>query len=91
MKAFRIITILLFLINISHSITKNYGSRIRNTGLRLIIFNDTKKKKLFKEFKKFYELCYNKSVAYIAEGVNEYNNLSEDDKMIIETVLSLIY
>ena len=85
-------TIILSLINIINATNTNYGIRIRNTTLRMFILNDKKNMKLFKEFKKHYEIYYNKSIAYISQGIIDYNvNLSEDEKSIIEIIISLCY
>jgi hypothetical protein len=85
-------TLLLSIINSINSTTNNYGIRLRNNSLRFILFKDKNNIKLFKSFKKFYERCYNKSIASIAQGISDYNsNLTEDDRIIIETIISLCY
>ena len=92
MNTFIFITMILYLVNSVYSTSNNYGIRIRNTSLRIFVLKDKKTMKIFKEFKKFYELCYNKSVASIGKGISDYNsNLSEDDRIIIETIISLCY
>lgn len=83
-------TILLSFINIVSSMN-NYGLRIKNNSLKFILFKDKNNIKLFKGFKKFYERCYNKSIAKIGEGMFEYHSLTEEEKIIIETVISLCY
>ena len=87
-------TILLTLLNFSISMNNNnnnYGVRIRNTCLRLIVFNDKKYVKIFKEINKVYNIYYNKSFGFIAKSAAEYNELSEEEKIIIETLFSLCY
>jgi len=70
----------------------NYNRyKLRNFGLRFLVFKEKKAPKLFKRFQHFYERCYNKSITSIAKGVNDYNELSEDDRLIIETIISLCY
>jgi hypothetical protein len=89
-----LIVILLSFINVFNFVSaiNNYGLRIRNSSLRLLLFKDRNNIKLFKQFKKFYEMCYNKSISSIGKGVSDYNtNLSEDDRIIIETIISLCY
>jgi hypothetical protein len=65
--------------------------RFRNNSLKFILFKDKNNIKLLKKLKNYYELYYNKSIAKISEGIYEYNALSEDQKTIIETVISLCY
>ena len=88
-----ILTILLisFLNNIS-SISTNYGARFKNSYLKLILLSDKRNIKIFKEFKNFYKICYNKSISCIGQGVSDYNNkLTEDEKTIVEAIISLYY
>lgn len=70
------------------AIQSNYNIRIRNTGLRMVIFKEKKFPKILEKFRNLYELCYIKSLACVSEGVN---NLSEDDRMLIETIVALCY
>ena len=88
-----ILTILLisFLNNVS-SITSNYGVRLKNSYLKIILLSDKRNIKIFKEFKNFYKICYNKSISCIGQGVSDYNNkLTEDEKTILEAIISLCY
>ena len=98
-----ILTILLisFLNNVS-SITSICGARFKNNYLKLILLSDKRNikifkefknfYKIFKEFKNFYKICYNKSISCIVQGVSDYNNkLTEDEKTIIEAIISLYY
>ena len=68
------------------SVNNNHSIRLRNAGLRFILFNNNKNIQKIKEMKKFYEICYNKSIATIGQYMIE---LSEDDKQIIEAIISL--
>lgn len=87
-----IITAIIFsFLNVINAINNNYGNRIRNTTLRLFVLNDKKNIKLFKQINKFYQTCYNKSIAYIGQGMMEYNELTEEERTIIETIISLCY
>jgi len=88
-----ILTILLisFLNNIS-SISNNYGIRFKNSYLKLLLLGDKRNIKIFKDFKNFYKICYNKSISCIGQGVSDYNNkLTEDEKTIVEAIISLYY
>ena len=59
-------------------------------GLRFFVFKKRGAPKLLNAFKNFYIRCYDKSIVSIAEGMNEYNNnFTEEDKIIIETIISL--
>ncbi len=89
---YQYIFILLICINFVHSITSNQNNlRLRNLGLRIIVFKKKKLNKLLVNFHKIGENYYNKSLVLTANGVNYYNELSEDDKMLLDAVLSLCY
>jgi hypothetical protein len=88
-----ILTILLisFLNNVS-SISNNYGIRLKNSYLKLILLSDKRNIKIFKDFKNFYKICYNKSISCVGQGISDYNNkLTEDEKTIVEAIISLYY
>ena len=88
-----ILTILLisFLTNVS-SIATNYGASLKNSYLKLLLLSDKRNIKIFKEFKNFYKICYNKSISCIGQGISDYNNkLTEDEKTIVEAIISLYY
>jgi hypothetical protein len=90
---FNIINIFLLLNVISvpniYSISRNIP--LRNMGLRLIIFKEKKLGKMIKNMKNMYNLCYNKAIVSTAEGIHAYNEMSEDEKTLVEAVLSLCY
>lgn len=66
--------------------------KLKMYGLRFLVFKKRGAPKLLNTFKKFSVICYNKSIVSLAEGMNDYNNnLSEDQKIIIETIISLCY
>jgi hypothetical protein len=70
----------------------NYHNiQIRNAGFKLIIFKEKTLPKFVKKITSFYEMCYYKSMISIAEGLSDYNNLSEEDRTLIETIISLCY
>ena len=84
--------ILLCLININTNLSmNNHGIVIKNKFLKFILFNDRKNMQLLKQANNFYKICYNKSLSSIIQGVTEYNNLSEEEKELIEAVISLCY
>ena len=66
--------------------------KIKMYGLRILVFKKRGAPKLLNACKKFSVSCYNKLIVSLAEGMNDYNNnLTEDQKMIIETIISLCY
>jgi len=88
-----ILTILLisFLNNVT-SISNNYGASLKNSYLKLLLLSDKRNIKIFKNFKHFYKICYNKSISCIGQGISDYNNkLTEDEKTIVEAIISLCY
>jgi hypothetical protein len=87
-----ILTILLisFLNNVS-SISTNYGARFKNSYLKLLLLSDKRNIKIFKDFKNFYKICYNKSISCIGQGISDYNTLTDDEKTIVEAIISLYY
>ena len=87
-----VIILILSIIYKLYSMDLNYNKyKLKNLGLRFIVFKKKSSPIILKKLKYFYEKCYNKSISSLGEGLIEYNNLSEDDKMIIETILSLCY
>ena len=68
-----------------------YGNQLRNSGLRVIIFKKKTYPKLETKIKNFYEICYNKSIASIFSGISDYSNLSEEDKLLIDTIIGLCF
>jgi hypothetical protein len=88
-----ILSILLisFLNNVC-SITGNCGARFKNNYLKIILLGDKRNIKIFKEIKHFYKICYEKSIASIGQGICDYNNkLTEEEKTIVEAIISLYY
>ena len=84
---------LLYFIYAVSSISRdfNYNIQIRNTGLRMIIFKEKKLPKIVDKIKGFYELIYYKSIVSMSDGMNDYYNLSPEDRNLIETIISLCY
>jgi hypothetical protein len=81
--------ILLNLINIIVAITENNGLRFRNFGLRLIVFKEKKINKMVSIINNNLQKCHDKVVVYVADCINSYNEFSEDEKILIETAISL--
>ena len=91
-----IMNIILYMISIimcntCFSINRNYTNRLRNTTLRIFLFKERKMLNIIKNFKFYYTKYYEKSIACIGEGIIDYNNLSEEEKTIIEAIISLCY
>jgi hypothetical protein len=95
MNKLLIVSVLINLINIIMIYSISINSRIRNVGLRIIVFKEKRLGKILNgiknDFKYLSQIYYNKVLVCTAEGINTYNELSEDDKILIETVLALCY
>ena len=44
-----------------------------------------------KKIKNYIEIYHNKSIVTLAEGITTYNDLSEDEKTLIESIISFCY
>jgi hypothetical protein len=60
-------------------------------ALRYIIFKEKKLAKILKSIANKLIIYHNKSIASVGEGVSRFNELSEEDKILIETIISLCY
>ena len=92
------IIILFFLLNTLTIVTTkmssfNYGIRhkVRNTIFAFIIFREKKMHKLCNIVKNALNTYHNKSIVTVADGYFSYNELSEEDKIIIETIIGMCY
>ena len=90
------ILIIIILINIVINIITIYSISIspsmRNLGLRVVVFKEKKIGKIIKSFQAISEMYYNKVIICTANGIHTYNkDFTEDEKLIIETLLSLCY
>jgi len=87
------IIIIINIINICMSIDINYSKyKLKIYGLRFLVFKKKYAPKIIYSVKNFYDKCYNKSIVSLAEGMNDYNsNFTEEEKFIIETIISLCY
>jgi len=95
MNKLLIVSVLINLINFVMIYSISINSRMRNAGLRIIVFKEKRLGKLLNgiknEVKYLSQIYYNKAVVCTGEGINSYNELSEEEKILIETVLSLCY
>ena len=65
---------------------------IRNAGLRMVVFKEKRAPKILQKYKKIYDRYYVNSIVTLGERIYEYNNnLSEEERILIETILSLCY
>jgi len=90
-----ILFLLLNLINSGLSMVlynyQNFNHNLNRLALRYVIFKEKKVAKIFKNIIATIELYHNKSIASVGEGLLSYNELSEDEKTLIETLISLCY
>jgi hypothetical protein len=95
MNIFIILFFLLNMLSISSSkmvVFKNdLHHSIRNTILKFIIFKEKKMHKLCDMVRNALKTYENKTIVTVADSYFIYNDLSEEDKIIIETILSLCY
>ena len=76
----------------SSSINYNpHHHRLRNFGLKAVIFKEKKCGKLVKYIKDKYTICYEKSISMIGEGIIEYENLPYEEKTILDFIFSLVF
>lgn len=72
---------------INHQHKLNYS----RFTLRCIIFKEKDLAKIIKKMKNHIEIYHNKSIVTLAEWITTFNDLSEDEKTLIETIISLCY
>ena len=87
MNIFILTILLISFLNNVNSLTSNYCLIIKNNYLKLLLLIDKINIKIFKELKNL----YNNSMLTIIKLIIDYNNLTEDDKTLIETITSLCY
>jgi hypothetical protein len=66
----------------------NYNHGLRNLKFKFVILKDKEYPKLIKYIKNKYKLFYEKAIATIGEGMMEYENLSYEDKEIIDLLIA---
>lgn len=81
----------MFNLILSSSSSPNWRNnhRIRNMSLKVIIFKEKKAPKLLNYFNEQYQKIYDKALVTIVDSINEYENLSNDDKYLIDFVFSI--
>ena len=88
-----IVILLVFLIAVNGALGKslyyNLHLNLNRMTLRYIIFKEKKLTKIIKNIINNLQHYHNKSIASVAEGVTSYHELSEDEKTLIETIISL--
>ena len=70
---------------------QNFNHNLNRLALRCVIFKEKKLIKIMKILKNNLDIYHNKSIVCVAEGIISYNDLSEDEKTLIEAVISLCY
>jgi len=87
------IIIIFSLLNAFTSIDINYSKyKMKIYGLKVLVFKKKNAPKIFKTFKNYCNICYYKTIVSLADGINDYNNnFTDDQKFIIETLISLCY
>jgi signal recognition particle subunit SEC65 len=79
------------LIASNNSPRMNYNHGIRNFGFKVVIFKEKKYPRLVEYIKQKYKIYYNKSMATIGESIIEYENLSHEEKELIDLILSSVF
>ena len=88
-----IIILSLLLLNIIHyisSININRNNSLRKITFKMIILKKKTLPKLLNKIRDFCTNCYNKSLVSVSEGIHEYNKLTEEEKLILDFVISSI-
>jgi len=83
--------LLIKLLNVVFTHKIYINNKLRNLGLRAIVFKEKKLGRIVKHFKEVCDIYYNKAIVTAADGLNGYNELSEDEKTIIDAIISLYY
>ena len=71
--------------------TQYCHSSLRNMRFKCIIFKEKNLPKLCNELKKTSKIYHNKTIVIAAECFSKYSQLSEEDKLIIENIIDLLY
>ena len=69
----------------------NYTHGIRNFGFKAIIFKEKKYPKIAEYIKQQYKNYYDRYMVAVGERIIEYENLSHEEKELIELILSSIF
>ena len=73
-----------------HFSNMNYNHGIRNLGLKIIIIKRKEYPKLLDTIKIKTQDLYEKTITRIGEYMCEYENLSPEDKAIVEFIISTV-
>ena len=91
---FNIIVILFSIFNVilasSNAPSWRNSHRIRNISFKFVIFKEKKMPKLLGYINNKYQTIYEKTLVMVAEGVAEYENLSYEDKELIDFIFSTL-
>lgn len=71
----------------SCNINYRYGQKLK---IKFIIFKEKKYPKLINDVKTSCKLYYEKSIGIMSDYMNEYDKISDEDKAIIEFIISTI-
>jgi hypothetical protein len=88
------IVILILLLNIIAAATSKFAFNnytLNRLSLRYIVFKEKIMAKIMKKIANKIHFYHTKSVVSVAEGITTYTELSEDEKTLIETIISLCY
>lgn len=87
------IVILILLLNIIECACSNfpYNYTLNRLSLRYIVFKEKTMAKILKKIVNKIHFYHTKTIVSVAEGVTTFNELSEDEKTLIETIISLCY
>jgi hypothetical protein len=64
---------------------------LKKIGYRIIILTKKETPKLLNIFKKQFKNYYDKTIVIVSESLIEYENMSYEDKQIIEFITSFIF
>ena len=70
---------------------QNFNHNLNRLALRYVIFREKKFAKIIKTIRNNLDIYHNKSIVCVAQGIISYNDLSEDEKTLVEAVISLCY
>jgi len=83
---------MLNLILASSTSSSNWRSshRIRNMSFKFVIFKEKSAPKLLNYFNRQYQKMYDTILVKVANGIAEYENLSYEDKYIVDFIFSTL-
>jgi hypothetical protein len=68
----------------------NYPHNIRNVGLRFIVFKEKTYPKMLQIINRQYKIYYDKTIYFMNDQYKNYENLSPEDKHLVEFMFSLL-